>query len=203
MLLAGMPVKAETIDLLANGQRGWQSTGDAVWSFADGELAGSSQIYDGEKTDPAASAFIVAKPVAEGDFAVHLEVTFTRGRYLGVYLDFSQQEQSGIWMATGHALPRDAPDNEVARGYIKTVAEGFWIVRATGQINVVRGERMRLSFTRQAKDYGLWQDGRLIATYRATENYQPGPLQLRLVNAAATIHRLHIEPAVSLQASED
>ena len=50
-----------------------------------------------------------------------MDVTFDVGRYLGVYIDFSQDTQTGIWMATGHALAADAADNEVERAYIKTV----------------------------------------------------------------------------------
>lgn len=192
-LLAAVPSQAAGIDLLADGAEGWEETAIGEWAFVDGELTGTTGIFDGEKTDPAASAFLVSTRVIEGDYALHMEVTFTRGRYLGVYLDFSQATQMGIWMATGHPLADDAPDNEVARGYIKTVAAGDWVVRATGQIDVDPGERLKLRFTRNGADYGLWQDDRLIATYRATESYAAGPLQLRLVNAAARIHAIVIE----------
>lgn len=194
LLLATTSLRAEGIDLLADGANGWEPSDAGEWTFESGELTGRSQIFDGEKTDPAASAFIVSKEIVGGDYALHMEVTFSRGRYIGVYLDFSQSTQTGIWMATGHPVADDAPDNEVPRGYVKTVSNGDWIVRSTGQIDSDPDERLHLTFTRHGMDYGLWQDDRLIATYRATERYLAGPVQLRLVNASARIHKLVIEP---------
>jgi hypothetical protein len=191
-LLSPSLATAQVIDLLANGAAGWEPFDGARWQFADGELTGSTAIFDGDKTDPAASAFLVSKETFSGDFIVSLELTFTEGRYLGVYLDFGQETQSGIWMATGHALPPDAPDNEVERGYIKTVDNGFWVVRATGELPIEKGRRVKLGFSHRGDAYSLWNDGKLIAVYRKAGGYSPGPLQLRLTNSAVRIHQLQV-----------
>ena len=174
LLAAPLAGHAQVTDLLANGPDGWQATDGDRWQFVDGEINGSTSIFDGEKTDPAASTFLVARDIVEEDFIVSMEVTFERGRYLGVYLDFGQDSQSGIWMATGHALAPDAPENEVERGYIKTVEDGFWIVRATGELVIEQGERIKLGFSRRGNAYSLWNDGKLIAVYRREGGYPPG-----------------------------
>ena len=178
-------------DLLEPGA--WTEVDTERWQFTGGQIHGSSAIFDGEKTDPVASTFLVASDVVESDFVVDLEVTFDRGRYLGVYLDFGQGSQTGIWMATGHPLAPDAPANEVARGYIKTVENGFWVVRATGEIVIEPGKRIKLGFSRRGETYSLWNDGKLIAVYRKEGGYPPGPLQLRLTNAAVRIHSISVE----------
>jgi len=192
MILAPLMASGQTTDLLAEGADGWQPFDEARWKFVNGELHGSTAILDGDKTDPDASTFIVGREKLEGEYLVSLEVTFDEGRYLGVYVDFGQDTQSGIWMASGHALPADAPDNEIERGYIKTVENGFWIVRSTGDLAITKGKRIKLGFSRRGDEYRLWNDGKLIATYRKEGGYPAGPLQLRLTNAAARIHRLEV-----------
>lgn len=191
-LLVPVAGNGQTNDLLAKGADAWAPFDAARWQFADGELRGSTAVFDGDKTDPAASTFLVSKEVFSGDFIVSVELTFDQGRYLGVYLDFGPSSQSGIWMASGHPLPPDAPDNEVERAYIKTVENGFWIVRATGELVVEPGQRLKLGFSRRGNAYSLWNDGKLIAVYRKEGGYPPGPLQLRLTNAAARIHALQV-----------
>ncbi len=163
------------------------------WTFSDGELMGASAVFDGKKTDPAASTFLVSKGTFGGDVSVSMELTFETGRYLGVYLDFGQDTQTGMWMATGHALSADAADNEVERAYIKTVEDSFWIVRANGELNIKAGEALFLRFERKSDDYSVWSDDRLIATYHRPGGYPAGPLQLRLVNAKVRIHRLQVQ----------
>ena len=122
-------------------------------------------------------------------------MTFDKGRYLGVYLDFDPKTQTGIWMASGHDLPADAPANEVARGYVKTIEKGFWIVRATGELDIEPGRRVKLGFSRRGDDYSLWNEGRLIATYRKPGGYPAGRIQLRLTNAAVRIHHIEVRTA--------
>jgi hypothetical protein len=182
-----------TTDLLDNAAEDWQTPDLENWHWTHGVLVGSSKILDGAKTDPEASTFLVSKRVFGGNVSVALDVSFQAGRYLGVYLDFDQASQTGIWMATGHALDDDAPDNEVERGYIKTVENGFWVVRANGELVVDGDEVVRLRFARQGDDYSLYQDGRLIATYHKPGGYPAGPVQIRLTNAQASILRLEVE----------
>ncbi|MFT5500671.1 MAG: hypothetical protein ACI88G_000804, partial [Woeseiaceae bacterium] len=165
----------------------------ALWSLADGSVSGHSKLFDGDKTDPAASTFLVSNKVFGGDIAVTMNVSFQKGRYIGVYLDFGQESQSGIWMATGHALPADAADNEIERGYVKTVENGFWIVRASGELVINGDEIVHLRFDRRDDDYSLYQDDRLIATYRKPGGYPAGRLQIRLTNASVRIHELRVE----------
>jgi hypothetical protein len=190
--LAPAFASAQATDLLARGAAAWDEADPERWQFVDGEIHGSTAVFDGEKTDPAASAFLVGKDTVEGDFIVNIEVSFDRGRYLGVYLDYGQETRSGMWLATGHPLPPEAPDNEVERGYVKTVENGFWIVRATGELVIERGRRIKLGFSRRGDAYSLWNDGKLIAVYRREGGYPPGPLQLRLTNAAVRIHALTV-----------
>ena len=180
----------QVTDLLEAGPSAWEAADSDRWQFVDGEIHGSTAIFDGDKTDPEASAFLVGKELVEGDFIVSMEVSFDRGRYLGVYLDYGQDSRSGMWLATGHALPADAPDNEVERGYVKTVEDGFWVVRATGELVIEQGRRVKLGFSRRGDAYSLWNDGKLIAVYRKPGGYPSGPLQLRLTNSAVRIHAL-------------
>jgi hypothetical protein len=93
------------VDLLEAGKQAWASV-DAGWTIDNGEIAGATRIMNGAITDPAASTFLVSKAIFGGDIVVSMDVTFETGRYLGVYLDFGQDTQTGIWMATGHALAR-------------------------------------------------------------------------------------------------
>jgi hypothetical protein len=193
-ILAGSNSLADrsTVDLLEDGSRAWVSV-DADWKFDNDEIAGASRIMDGAITDPAASTFLVSKQVFGGDIVVSLDVTFDEGRYLGVYVDFDQDTQTGIWMATGHALTGDSADNEVERAYIKTVENSFWIVRATGELVVQPGALLRLRFVRKGYYYSIFSDDTLIVTYYKSGGYPAGPLQIRLTNASARIHRLRVE----------
>jgi len=193
-VLAGLPAFAgdSMVDLLDGGDRNWLPA-DASWSFDGGEIAGASSIMDGAITDPAASTFLVSEKEFAGDIVVTMDVSFEAGRYLGVYLDFDQDTQSGIWMATGHALAEDAASNEVARAYIKTVEESYWIVRATGELMVEPGSLLRLRFVRKGDVYSIWNDQTLIVTYYKAGGYPAGPLQIRLTNASARIQRLTVE----------
>lgn len=191
-ILVSTPAAGETFDLLADGAANWRPLDADRWRFVNGELHGSTAKFDGDKTDPEASTFLVSSDTYSGDFIVSLDLTFEQGRYLGVYLDFGQESQTGIWMASGHALDADAPDNEVERGYIKTVENGFWIVRATGELVIEKGKRIKLGFSRRGDAYSLWNDGKLVAVYRKDGGYPAGPLQLRLTNAAVRIHELQV-----------
>ncbi len=181
-----------TVNLLEDGSRAWVSV-DAGWKFDNDEIAGASSIMDGAIRDPAASTFLVSRKVFGGDIVVSIDVTFDEGRYLGVYVDFAQDTQTGIWMATGHALPEDAADNEVERAYIKTVEESFWIVRATGELEVQPGALLRMRFVRKGDYYSVFSDDTLIVTYYKPGGYPAGPLQIRLTNASARVHRLRVQ----------
>ncbi len=194
LIFAGSSAFAEKskIDLLEAGTRAWEST-DATWNIGGGEIAGATRIRNGVITDPAASTFLVSKTVFGGDVTVSMDVTFDAGRYLGVYLDFNQETQTGIWMATGHMLAGDAADNEIERAYIKTVEKSFWIVRATGELPVQKGVPLKLRFVRKGDYYSIFNDDTLIVTYRKPGGYAAGPIQIRLTNASARIHGLIVE----------
>lgn len=180
-----------SVDLLAKGEQAWRSPGPG-WNFANGMIVGATRVLDGAKTDPAASIFLVSESVFGGDIAVSLDISFEAGRYLGVYLDFDQDMQSGIWMATGHPLADDAADNDIERAYIKTVEQSFWVVRATGELNVRPNEDLHLRFERKGDYYSIYKDETLIVTYRKRGGYAAGPLQLRLTNARAGISKLAV-----------
>lgn len=180
------------VDLLESGRHAWASVG-AGWGFDSGEISGASSIMDGAITDPAASTFLVSNTVFGGDIAVSVDISFDRGRYLGIYLDFDQEKQTGIWMATGHALAEDAANNEVERAYIKTVEESLWVVRATGELVVQPDTALHLRFERKGDYYSIYNDDTLIVTYRKLGGYPAGPLQIRLTNASARIHGLLVE----------
>jgi hypothetical protein len=191
-ILLPLAAQGQAIDLLAAGADAWENFDESRWQIVGGELHGRTAVFDGDKTDPASSAFLLSKRSFDGDFIVLMEVSFERGRYLGVYLDYDPDEQSGMWLGTGHALPPDAPGNEVERGYIKTIDKGFWIVRATSELPISQGERVRVGFSNRGDDYSLWTDGRLIATYRKEGGYPAGRVQLRLTNAEITIHSIKV-----------
>jgi len=180
------------IDLLRGGEGNWLPS-TTHWTFGKAEIAGATSILDGAITDPLASAFLVSRQTFGGDIVVTLDITYDAGRYLGVYLDFDQNTQSGIWMATGHPLAADAAGNEVERAYIKTVEESFWIVRATGELVVEPGSPLRLRFVRKGDVYSIYNDDRLVVTYFKAGGYPAGPLQLRLTNARVRIHGLRIQ----------
>lgn len=193
LLSAAAEADRVTIDLLQDAASTWSTSTPSQWQFVDGNIVGASKLFDGDKTDPAASTFLVSKQVFGGNIDVSVEISFEVGRYLGLYLDFDQQSQSGIWMATGHALAADAADNEVERGYVKTVENGFWIVRATGELVIEGDEVVRLRFSRQGADYSMFQEDRLIATYRKSGGYEAGPIQLRLTNSRARIRHIQVQ----------
>ena len=86
----------------------------------------------------------------------------------------------------------DTPDNEVERGYVKTVDNGAWVVRATGELPIEQGQRLRLVLSKRGDDYSLRSDGRLIATYRKAGGYPEGRIRLRLTNAQVRIHALEV-----------
>lgn len=181
------------VDLLEAGADSWRAPDLTRWSFVDGEIRGSTPVLDGAITSPDSSSFLVSKKTFGGDIEVSIDVTFEKGRYLGVYLDYGQDTQTGIWMATGHPLPDEPAERhlEVETAYIKTVESSDWTVRTQGELFIEPGEVVRLKFAKQGDDYSVWHDGRLIVTYRKA-GYSPGPLQLRLTNARVRIHRLEV-----------
>lgn len=193
--LSSSALAQERESLVDAGAESWRSPDLSRWSFVDGEIRGSTPVLDGPKTSPESSAFLVSKRTFGGDIVVSIDVTFDRGRYLGVYLDFGQETQSGIWMATGHPLAEDPAERylEVETAYIKTVDASHWIVRARGALVIEPGELVRLQFVKKGDDYSVWHDERLIVTYHKAGGYPPGPLQLRLTNAIARIHRLEVQ----------
>ena len=75
-----------------------------------------------------------------------MDITFKVGRYVGIVMDFGQQSQSGIWMATGHDLSDIEKLHHVESGYIKTVEAGHWIVRTSGELNIELEQKTSLEF---------------------------------------------------------
>jgi hypothetical protein len=189
----------KVVDLLEAGAESWRTPDASRWSFVDGEILGSTPVLDAAKTSPESSAFLISKHTFRGDVTVSIDVTFEKGRYLGVYLDYGQDTQSGMWMATGHPLPEALSEDpaerylEVETAYIKTVDASHWIVRTRGELVIEPGRLVRLQFVKKGDDYSVWHDGRLIVIYRKPGGYPPGPLQLRLTNARARIHRLEVQ----------
>jgi len=181
---------SQNIDLLAAGDQAWIDIDGSGWRFENGQLGGETAVFDGAKTDPEASIFLVSKAKFDGDMSVSMDIAFDVGRYIGVYVNFDQQTQSGIWMATGHALAGEDKIHHVEAGYIKTVERGHWVVRTTGELVVEKGRKLHVRFTRLGDDYSLWHNDQLITTYRKPGGYPAGQLQLRLTNAKATISRL-------------
>ena len=189
------PAAGKLVDLLEGGAESWRSPDPTRWTFAeDGVILGSTPEQRGAKTSPEASAFLVSQQTFGGDMVVSIDITFETGRYLGVYVDYAQETQSGIWMATGHPLPEGPEERylEVEMAYIKTVEKSDWTVRTQGELQIEPGKLARMQFVKKGDDYSVWNDGRLIITYRKAGGYPPGPLQLRLTNARARFHRLEI-----------
>lgn len=194
LLWAPILVSGESVhtDLLAQGESAWRNFDESGWRFEDGQLAGETPVFDGAITDPAASIFLISKESFGGDVLVRMGITFVVGRYIGAYINFSQETESGIWMATGHTLSEEERGHHFASGYIKTVEGGHWMVRSTGELTIEHGSRVVLEFRRQGDKYTLSRNGRLVAIYHKEGGYPAGPLQLRLVNAKASIDELEV-----------
>ena len=194
VLVASQGIASDLVtDMLQDTREQWHSPTPERWSLAPGLITGSTALFDGAKQDPEASVFLVSKRAFGGDLQVDIDVSFEKGRYLGVYLNFGPDTQSGIWMGTGHALGKDSAVNEIERGYIKTVENGFWVVRATGELQIDGEETVHLRFARRGDQYSLYRNSQLIATYLKAGGYPAGPLQIRLTNAAATINRFEVK----------
>ena len=176
LLIVALPARAQNanVDLLA-GQSEWLIENGAGWRFESGALSGRTKVFDGEKADPDASVFLESRRVFGGDKTIHIDVRFETGRYLGVYMDYDPATRSGIWMATGHFLPEDEKVHYVESAYIKTVEQGHWVVRATGELDVPAGSSLSLRFERSGDDYRIWQGDRLVATYRKPGGYPCSP----------------------------
>ena len=122
-----------------------------------------------------------------------MDIVFERSRYIGVYVDYDPDTDTGMWLATGHPLLSDeASETQVETAYIKTVDNGDWIVRARGELKVSPGEMLRLRWVKSGADYSIWQDDRLVVAYRPDRRYEPGQVMLRLMSAVARIQRLEM-----------
>lgn len=189
-----VPVQPEvSTDLLADGKDNWTSPDWSRWELRDGTLIGATVEFPEIATsDPNAAAYLLTRNEFGGNLELSMEITFERSRYLGVYLDYDAESDTGMWLATGHPLPEDAADTEVEMAYIKTVDEGDWTVRARGELNIAPGEVLNLRWIKSGPDYSIWQDHRLIATYRPERSYDAGPVMLRLMSAVAEIDRLEM-----------
>ena len=184
---------AVSTDLLAGGKESWTSPDWNRWEFQTGTLIGETVKFPEIATsDPDAAAYLLTKSVFGGDLELSMEIIFERSRYLGVYLDYDPETDTGMWLATGHPIPENAAGTEVEMAYIKTVDDGDWIVRARGELNIEPGEILRLRWVKSGPDYSIWQDDRMIATYRPDRRYDAGPVMLRLMSAVAEIQRLEM-----------
>ena len=181
-------------DLLAGGKDNWTSPDWSRWEIDQGVAKGETLKFPGVATaNPEAAAYLLTRGVFEGDLELSMDIVFERSRYIGVYLDYDPDTDTGMWLATGHPLPEDdAGESQTETAYIKTVDNGDWIVRARGELRISPGEVLRLRWMKSGPDYSIWQDDRLIVAYRPERNYPPGPVMLRLMSAVAEIRRLEM-----------
>lgn len=181
-------------DLLAGSKDAWTSPDWTRWQFHEGTLTGETLKFPEVATaDPEAAAYLLTRQEFGGDLELSMDIVFERSRYIGVYLDYDPETDTGMWLATGHPLPSDgARETQVETAYIKTVDNGDWIVRARGELKVSPGEVLRLRWVRSGPDYSIWQDDRLVVAYRPERRYEPGPVMLRLMSAVARIQRLEM-----------
>ncbi len=181
-------------DLLAGGEDNWTSPDWSRWEFHQGTVKGETLKFpEGATGDPDAAAYLLTRDVFGGDLELSMEIVFERSRYIGVYLDYNPDTDTGMWLATGHPLPEDdAGESQAETAYIKTVDNGNWTVRARGELTISPGEVIRLRWMKSGPDYSIWQDDRLVVAYRPERNYEPGPVMLRLMSAVAEIRRLEM-----------
>ena len=181
-------------DLLAGGTDNWTSPDWSRWEFHQGTVKGETLKFPEVATgDPEAAAYLLTRNVFEGDLELSMDIVFQRSRYIGVYLDYDPDTDTGMWLATGHPLPKDdAGESQTETAYIKTVDNGDWVVRARGELTISPGEVIRLRWVKSGPDYSIWQDDRLVVVYRPERNYEPGPVMLRLMSAVAEIRRLEM-----------
>jgi hypothetical protein len=184
----------QTTDLLR--PEAWKSPDETRWQFEGGRLRGRTFAFPEVATsDPEATANLVSKNSFGGEqLSLATDMVFERSRYLGVYIDYDPETDTGIWMATGHPLSEADVDanREAPMAYIKTVDEGHWKVRAKGELVFELGELLRLRWVKDGPDYQVWQDDRLVATYRPKRKYDPGHIRLRLVSAVFEVHKLEM-----------
>ena len=185
-----IPTPGEHRDLIA--EDAWIHPDSVRWTFQEAALGGRTITFPGIPTDDVrANSFLLSNAVFGGDLVLSMDVTFEQSRYLGVYLDYDPLTDTGMWLATGHPLPEEGSGGPgVEMAYIKTVDNGNWTVRATGQLVVVPGEELRLRWVKSGSDYSIWQDDRLIVAYRPERTYEPGRIQFRLMSAVMEIDRL-------------
>ncbi len=184
-----------TTDLVAAGADAWRSPDPKLWSFKKNSISGRSPEFGAPRKAPESSAWLLSKQVFGGDIIeVHIDVTFSHGRYLAIYMDYDQAIQTGIWMATGHPVLEPDPTQHmnVEAAYIKTVERGNWVVRTEGELVIKDGVLKHLIFAKHGDDYSIYDNGRLIITYRKP-GYQGSELQLRIVDAGATITHFEVK----------
>ena len=181
-------------DLLAGSNDNWTSPDWSRWEFNQGAVKGETLKFPEVATgDAEAAAYLLTRNVIEGDLELSMDIVFQRSRYIGVYLDYDPDTDTGMWLATGHPLPEDdAGESQTETAYIKTVDNGDWVVRARGELTISPGEVIRLRWVKSGPDYSIWQDDRLVVVYRPERNYEPGPVMLRLMSAVAEIRRLEM-----------
>ena len=181
-------------DLLAGGKDAWTSPDWSRWQFREGAVTGETLKFPEVATgDPEAAAYLLSGQTFDGDLELSMDIAFERSRYIGVYLDYDPETDTGMWLATGHPIPAEnAGETQVETAYIKTVDNGHWIVRARGELNISPGEILRLRWVKSGPDYSIWQDDRLVVAYRPERRYEPGPVMLRLMSAVAEIRRLEM-----------
>ena len=180
-------------DLLT--ETAWQSPDPTRWEFGEHSLNGRTFTFPEVATREAdATANLVSERQFGGQqLSLVTDMMFERSRYLGVYLDYDPETDTGIWMATGHPLAAEESDaGKVPMAYIKTIDDGDWTVRATGELLIKPGQELRLRWIRDGADYQVWQDERLVASYRPRRNYGPGHVRLRLMSAIIEIDRLEM-----------
>lgn len=187
-----VPTPGEHRNLIA--QDAWVDPDSVRWTFQDDRLGGMTLTFPEIPTDDIrANSFLLSNAVFGGDLVLSMDIVFEQSRYLGVYLDYDPLTDTGMWLATGHPLPEGASgDPRVEMAYIKTVDNGNWTVRATGQLVVAPGEELRLRWVKSGNDYSIWQDDRLVVGYRPERTYEPGRIQFRLMSAVMEIDRLEM-----------
>jgi hypothetical protein len=123
-----------------------------------------------------ANAYLLSDAEYEGDIAVSLRLKFLRGRYLGCYLCYDPDSDTGYWLATGHAVGENP--NEA---YIKIVRNGKWEVVASSPLAIEADVEYRLCFQRTGAELAILVNGKSIVSSHAPE-FPSGHVQLRLHN---------------------
>lgn len=151
---------------------------------ANGAVIGETEPWPHKH--PRANSFLLSSESYSGDVLVEIQASFLRGRYLGCYLCYDPQTDSGYWLSTGHGV-----GNYPNQAYIKIVRNGDWKTMARAPLEIEPGKTYRLGYRRRGNELAVLVAGQPVVTWR-DDTFNSGKVQLRLHNTKVEITDLKV-----------